>query len=359
MVKQWERGLHAPGPDYRRRYCHVFGIAEAVLFAEAEQEASAWLVSGNGSVDQERIVAVSARPALVDRGTVEVLGAVLAQQRRLEDAVGSAPVVDAARAHLALVARLLREARPDDAVGRELAAVGSDASQFVGWLNVATGAHDAAGPLYDQSLRLGLQAGDRELAATALSMRGHLAWVTDDLGEMAALSRAARDLAGSPATRATAAQQEGRALALAGDRPGALRAVGEAEEALTSGGAENPDLLYFSGPGLLLAQRGLILAYLAETPAQHAEAADVITRGVNTLPPEIRDSGWLAWYRVQAARARARSGEAGEGAAELRRVLQLASSDKTRAEVAELHAAMARRWPDDEEVNELGAAMPT
>ena len=80
---------------------------------------------------------------------------------------------------------------------------------------------------------------------------------------------------------------------------------------------------------------------------------------MNTLPPEIRDSGWLAWYRVQAARARARSGEAGEGAAELRRVLRLASSDKTRAEVAELHDAMARRWPDDEEVNELGQAPAT
>ena len=133
--------------------------------------------------------------------------------------------------------------------------------------------------------------------------------------------------------------------------------MGEAEEALTSGGADDPDLLYFSGPGLLLAQRGLVLAYLAETPIQHAEAADVITRGVNALPPEIRDSGWLAWYRVQAARARARSGEVGEGSAELRRVLRSASSDKTRAEVADLYAAMARRWPDDEEVNELGAAM--
>ena len=359
MIKQWERGDHAPGPDYRRRYCQVFGIAEAALFGEGEQEAFPWPVSGNGPVDRERLVAVSARPALVDRETVEALGAVLARQRRLEDAVGSAPMIDPGRAHLGLVARVLREARAGDAVTHELAVVGSDAAQFVGWLNVATGAHHAAGPLYDQSLRLGLQAGDRELSATALSMRGHLAWVTEDLVEMAALSRAARDLARSPATRATAAQQEGRALALMGDRPGALRAVGEAEEALSIDGADDPDLLYFSGPGLLLAQRGLILEYLAETLAQHAEAADTIMRGVNTLPPEIRDSGWLAWYRVQAARARARSGEVGEGAAELRRVLGLAGSDKTRAEVAQLHAAMARRWPDDEEVNELGAAMAT
>ena len=206
MVKQWERGVHAPGPGYRRRYCHVFGIAEAVLFAEAEHPASPWLVGVKEDVDRERLVAVHARPALLDARTVEALGVVLARQRRLEDAVGSAPMIEPARAHLSLVSRLLREARPGDAVGRALAAVGSDGSQFVGWLSVATGGHDAAGPLYDQSLRLGLQAGDHELAATALSMRGHLAWVTDDLGEMAALSRAARGQAGSPATRATAAQ---------------------------------------------------------------------------------------------------------------------------------------------------------
>jgi hypothetical protein len=118
-------------------------------------------------------------------------------------------------------------------------------------------------------------------------MQGHRAWVTGELEEMASLSRAARELARSPATKATAAQQEGRALALVGDRPGALCAVGEAEEALTGGGgADDPDLLYFSGPGLLLA-----------------------------------------------------------------------SSDKTRAEVAELHGMMASRWPDDEEVSELGQAL--
>ena len=40
-------------------------------------------------------------------------------------------------------------------------------------------------------------------------------------------------------------------------------------------------------------------------------------------------------------------------------VLGLASSDKTRVEVAELHGAMASRWPDDEEVNELGEALAT
>jgi hypothetical protein len=172
-----------------------------------------------------------------------------------------------------------------------LATIASDASQFVGWLYTATGAHEAASPLYDQSLRLGLQADDKDLAATALSMRGHLAWVTDDLSSMTGLSEAAGELATSPGTRTVTVQQGGRALALLGDRQGALRAIGRAEEVLTRpGDSDNPDLLYVYGPELLTMQRGLILAYLAETPAEHTAAADVIDHGLKALPPAVRDS---------------------------------------------------------------------
>lgn len=344
MIKEWERGKHLPDERYQELYARVLGVNLASVDFESD------------GVDHERVMAAVERPALLDRPVVDSLAMVLGAQRRLEDTVGSAAMLDAASGHLRLVTRLLRDGRPSDDVARRLAVVGSDASHFVGWLNAATGAHTAAGPMYDQSLRLGLRAGDQELAATALSMRGHLAWVTGDLREMADLSRAAGELAGSAATRATAAQQEGRAHSLMGDRRAALRAMGQAEDALAEGrnSADAPDLLYFHGPGLLLAQRGLILAYLAGTPAEHAEAADTIMQGVNSLPPEIRDSGWLAWYRVQAARARALSGEPAEGAGQLRTVLQLAISDKTRVEVSELHRSMGNRWPDDEAVNELG-----
>ena len=64
--------------------------------------------------------------------------------------------------HLRLILRLLTEARGP--LANRLAAIASDASHFVGWLFTATGAHDSAGPMYDQALRLGLQAGDKVVA---------------------------------------------------------------------------------------------------------------------------------------------------------------------------------------------------
>ena len=165
----------------------------------------------NGSFspdDEERLDRAIAQPARLDLAVVQSLSTILAVQRRTEDTVGSASMLDAATAHLRLIIHLVKNARGP--LAAKLAATASDASQFVGWLHAATGAHATAGPLYDQSLRLGLQAGDNDLAATALSMRGHLAWVTDDLGAMADLSQAAEDLAVSSATRATAVQQRAK-----------------------------------------------------------------------------------------------------------------------------------------------------
>lgn len=260
--------------------------------------------------DQERLSLAVQRPGRLDTRVVESLSTILAAQRRTEDTIGSAPMVEPATSHLRLVLHLLKGARGPFA--DQLTATASEASQFVGWLHAAIRAHGKAGPMYDQALRLGLQAGDVDLAATALSMRGHLAWLTGNLGEMAALSQAAADLAEGTGTRAIAVQQRGRALALMGDRSGALEAIGKAEEELANGGiSRDPDSLYFYGPAFLTMQRGLLLSFLAESPAEQEVAADLIMTGLEALPPSIRDSEWLAWYRTHATRARSASGERG------------------------------------------------
>jgi hypothetical protein len=233
----------------------------------------------------------------------------------------------------------------------------SAASQFAGWLHTATGAHEDAGVLYDQALRLGLQAGDEDLAATALSMRGHLAWVTGDIATMAALSQAAAQRSTMVGTRAIATQQSGRALAMLGERQEALHAIGQAEDMLTGASDhDGPDSLYFYGPELLTAQRGLILAYLAGTPAEHAAAADIIAAGVQALPPDVRDSQWVAWYRARVAGERAASGDVQESVAGLRMVLGITSA-KTRNEVVRVHRSMVARWPNHPDVVELGEAL--
>ncbi|HLU97196.1 MAG TPA: helix-turn-helix domain-containing protein [Thermobifida alba] len=344
------RDLKRPSEDVAARLDDILGAGGALLAAHAPAPVP------DSDPDAARLLYVERHPMRIDAVVVDGLAATLASQRRLEDVVGSAAVVEAAAAHLGIVLRLLRDARGPQA--RRLAAVASEASQFNGWLNTSIGAHDKAGPLYDQALRLGMQAGDEDLAATALSMRGHLAWAIGEYGTMAGLSEAAAGMAAAVGTRTVATQQHGRALALLGEREAALRAIGEAEEmfACGQGGQDDPDGLYFYGAELLTMQRGLILAYLGE----HQVAADVIDTGLARLPEAIRDSGWIAWYRAHGARARAAAGEVDAAAAALLKTLPVVDatgSVKARAEIVSAWRQMARRWPGRSCVVELGEAL--
>lgn len=309
--------------------------------------------------DEQRLILAARNPARIDSAVVEDLSTTLAGQRRIEDVIGSESVLQPATGQLKLTVRLLRDARGD--LADRLAAIGSEASQFAGWLHTATGRHRAAGELYDQALRLGLQAGNKDLAATALSMRGHLAWVTGDISSMAALSEAAAQMANATGTRAMAIQQRGRALAIMGDQRSALHAVSEAEEELAAGDSGGgPDSLYFYGTEYLSMQRGLILSYLADVPAIHVRAADTISAAIGALPSSIRDSGWVAWYRVKAAASLATAGEV-EGAVNALRdahtIVASTSDEKVLAEITSVHGRMTHRWPTRPEVIELGTQL--
>jgi transcriptional regulator with XRE-family HTH domain len=365
MIRGWEAGEHFPSERYQLLYGAALNIAPAALFGpEAESQPALLdlsggvpLVSPPAPEDEQRLLQVERGPARLDAEVIEVLSATVASQRRMEDLVGSELVVRPALGNLELILRLLRDARGP--LADRLTATASEASQFAGWLHTAIGAHDAAGPLYDQALRLGMQADDDNLAATALSMRGHLAWFTGDLRAMADLSQAAARLATAPATRTVAIQQGGRAFALLGDRQGALRAIGRAEETLTGvGNGEEPGSLYFYGAEFLTMQRGKILAYLADSPAEHATAADVITAGYDAIPTAVRDAEWVAGHLVQAAAARAAAGDIAEAVRTLRRVHAAVSATtgggKTRADIIDTHRRIAAIRPDDPDVLELG-----
>lgn len=305
--------------------------------------------------DEERLILAARLPSRLDSSVVSDLSRTLASQRRIEDVIGSAAIVESATGQLRLILRLLRETRGP--LAGALAATASEASQFSGWLHTATGRHDTASDLYDQALRLGLQAGNDDLAATALSMRGHLAWVTGDIGSMAALSEAAAEMATATGTRAISTQQHGRALAILGDRQGALRAMGQAEEELSTGSSgDDPDSLYFYGPELLSMQRGLVLAYLAEAPAAYLAAANTVSAGIQALPISIRDSEWVAWYRVRAAGSLAAAGEidgAAEGLRTAHCIVSAAEGGKTYCEMVKVFDAMKARWPTHPAVRAL------
>ena len=97
MVRQWERGDHAPGVDYRSPYCHVFGISEDMLFVESRGTRSPLLVGENGPVAPlPGIVPFDGGAALGISGdgtSAEDLSARVHALRLADDVRGSAPRV--------------------------------------------------------------------------------------------------------------------------------------------------------------------------------------------------------------------------------------------------------------------------
>ncbi|MCO6011231.1 hypothetical protein NE236_40410 [Actinoallomurus purpureus] len=175
---------------------------------------------------------------------------------------------------------------------------------------------------------------------------------------MAALSGAAAEMATATGTRTMAIQQRGRALAIMGDEDGALHAIGEAEQVITHGeSGDDPESLYFYEPELLTMQRGIILAYLADDPIAYLRAANTISDALKALPSALRDSEWVASYRVRAAGAFAAGGEpdaASMGLRQAHAIVSATGGSKTLGEIARVHARMAAKWPTNPQVIDVG-----
>ena len=267
-ISRWETGRRIPVGDLPA-LAIVLEVSVDVL-AEA--------------VEATRAVRLS-RP---DPASADGLAAVLDAHRRLEDVVGAAAVLPAATAHQQQTEQALGNARGP--VRERLTEVAASSAQFAGWLNSAAHQPQRAGRFFDVSLRQSLEGGDDDAAATALSMRGHLAWRQRDVGEMIAATKAAQNLARLPGTRAITTQQEARGRALEGDERSALTLIDEAESLYGDG--NGPESLYFYSPAMLLMQRGIVLHYLG----RH-EAAEILTEGLASLPAEVVGAPWTEWYR--------------------------------------------------------------
>ncbi|WP_307961490.1 helix-turn-helix domain-containing protein [Salinispora arenicola] len=136
----------------------------------------------------ERAAYAAQHPRRVDQGAVDALGDLLANYRRLEDAVGSALVVSPVRAQLDTVVTLLREARHH--VRPAVVDMAAQWAQFGGWLGIATGDDEAATMWLGRALQWATEAGNRDLIAAVLSFQGHQAEGHGDLSSMIALSGA-------------------------------------------------------------------------------------------------------------------------------------------------------------------------
>ena len=245
--------------------------------------------------DVERLGHVADKPRRVDHGALGSMAVMLAEMRRLEDTIGAAPLVEPIHGHLRLVESLVLDARGPirpDVVGQA-----AQWAQFAGWLHTATDSHTVARRCHDQATEWALEAGDANMVATALSLKGYSAWKLNQLGPMVGLSSAAGCQPGiSPGLRAMAAQQEARAYALLGDAGATDRKLDEAVE-LVGRAAGHPDdeppWIYFYSPDYVQMQRGRAYRFLG----RDEEAAELLAAGLGALPADVRGAEWAASYR--------------------------------------------------------------
>jgi transcriptional regulator with XRE-family HTH domain len=256
--------------------------------------------------DEDRLRYVARNPRRIDTATIDSLAAILAHERRLEDATGSAPLVVPVRAHLALVEGLVAGAA-DDEHWPILVDVAGQWAHFAGWLHATTGDHEQGRRWYVRAMEWATEGGNPDMVATALSMRGHLAWVRGQVRPMIELSKAAAWQPASLAVRSLAIQQEARGLALLGDGHATDARLDESEQLAVEAAAhpeDRPPWMYFYDPGFFALTRGLAQHYLG----RHDRAVELLTDGLNRLPEEIRNSDWIGWYVCQLAEAHAAAG---------------------------------------------------
>lgn len=309
MVRSWESGKHRPSETYEGLYARAFEVTEADLFGIAHRPVPS-VAAPSIAPDPdlyERITKAVDQPQRVDVATVEWLEHCLAEHRRVEDAIGSRPLLPIVRAQLDTVAALARGASGPLA-DRMVAMLGQYA-QFIAWMCQDSGDHAAALAWYDRSHGWAMEAGDAALAATTVNMRAHMSWSIGDAPRCVRLAEAARwhDGRTTPGIQGMAAQMAARGHAEMGQAQDARRLLGEAEELIRSA-AEHPEdeppWMYFYGDAWFDMQRGTAELALGDG----TRAVRFLERGLAKLPQSYRRD--RAWFGTCLARAYAVAGEA-------------------------------------------------
>ncbi|GAA4608247.1 hypothetical protein GCM10023195_32160 [Actinoallomurus liliacearum] len=364
-IRGHEAGEHPPGPRYRMLYAAVYGMPEDDLFGEDRNaQASLWRVSGvelelTGRLtldDENRLVQATRRTTRPDSRVVESLAAILAEQRRLEDAVGSAPVLQVVRMQLPMVRQLVAEARGP--VRPKLVDVAAQWAQFSGWLNIAVGDASAARMSLDRAAEHAEEIGDAAMVGTVLSWKAYLAERIGQIGPMVGMAQAAQRNRIGPG-HAYDLFLEARGHALAGETREAERLLGEAQTAVTDAepASARPWEYYYLEPGFFALEAGVTNVYLGRNdPKRNAQAVEHLTGGLAELPTEMRNAEWAGEYIAHQAVAHFQASEAeaaGAAVLEAARIAHATSSESLLRRLRGIHSRMSQKWPTDSAVTVL------
>jgi hypothetical protein len=233
LIRRWMLG-QVPHPDYLRWLATALKIPVEVVVEAAEAQRREASGASNGSTlkaelalwhtpgvdvdgaltpdDEERIILAVRRPTRIDIRVIDSFTTILAAQRQAEDVLGSASLIRPVTAQLMTIEDLVKNAR--GSVRPHLVDMGAQWAEYAGWLNTSTGHPAEARAWFDRAYEWAVESADVTLAATALSFKGHLAFLLGQIGPMIGLTQAAqRDPSVWIGQRAYDAYQEARGLA--------------------------------------------------------------------------------------------------------------------------------------------------
>ncbi|WP_170141092.1 hypothetical protein [Allonocardiopsis opalescens] len=241
------------------------------------------------------------RPVRLDGAAVEALAAVLAAQRRLEDAVGPAAVVGPMTAQLDAIAALMREASGPHR--DPLARVVAEWTVWTGWLHAALRRDAAAVHLFRQAEKLADEVGDGTVAELAAGFRGYVARKQGRHRAVVRASHAALATPGAhPALKVFDTLQAAKGYAALGADDEARRLLDTAAKLIEGAGTPPPPAYWYT-PAFFRLNIGVVHHELGD----HATAADHLANGLDALPAEQRGAEWADEYREFLAAAKAAS----------------------------------------------------
>jgi hypothetical protein len=241
------------------------------------------------------------RPARFDQATNDALTAVLAGQRRLEDAIGPSALVTPVSVQLRQITHMLRDASgpPRDRLGRIVA----EWAVYAGWLHAATRQDAQALELVGLGERLADEFEGGTLAAIATSFRGYVARQQGRPRAVVGASCAALGTPGGhPVQRTFAQLQAAQGYAALGETDQARRMLDSAAERAADRVEPPPPVYWYSEPFF---QLNIGMAQL--DIGEHADAAALLDAGLRGMPADQAEAEWLGEYRAALEDARSRA----------------------------------------------------
>ncbi|MEU5434817.1 hypothetical protein AB0G73_15775 [Streptomyces sp. NPDC020719] len=244
--------------------------------------------------------------------------------RLADDVLAGGDLIRPALRELRSAVKLYRESNHTGNVGRELLRQIGELAQIAGWIASDAGQHEEAERIYRLGISAANQAEDHTLAG---NLAGSLAYQFSNTGREAEgvqLARAALDGAGLdalPKARALYLDRMAWAHTKAGEPQLAMRALGEANEALSqdSEGLESLAYLYWVDAGELQVMESRVYTELRRPLRAVPLLRDVLSRYDATHAREL--ALYLSWLAVALADAN----EPEEAAATAERVLTLSA----------------------------------